>query len=122
MTLRARFAMVRNQTPPMERVGNDKIMAQKDWYLFFTNLYTAVTEGLPQAEEAVTLAVSPMTYTAIIRGQAHVEGGTVSVIEFSRNGTGWYDTGMTAGFVQMDKGDLLRVTYSVAPNITYFPM
>lgn len=121
MTLRARFAMVRNQTPPMERMG-ERVLVQKDWYLFFTNLYQAVTEGLPQAGEAVTIAASPMSYTAIIRGQAHVAGGTVSVIEFSRNGTDWYDTGMTAGFVQMDKGDLLRVTYAVAPDITYFPM
>lgn len=118
MTLRARFAMVRNQTPIL---GANEL-AQKDWYLFFTNLWTAVTNGLPQAEEAVTVGTSPMTYTAIIRGQAHVTGGTVSVIEFSRDGTNWYDTAITAGFVQMDAGDFLRVTYAVAPTITYFPM
>lgn len=118
MTLRAKFAMMRNQMP----IVMDRAMAQKDWFLFFTNLYTAVTDGIPQAEEAVTLAASPMTYTAVIRGQAHVSGGTVSVIEFSRNGTDWYDTGAIAGFVQMDRGDQLRVTYTVAPDITYFPM
>lgn len=118
MTLRARFAMVRNQTPIL---GAGSLM-QKDWYLFFTNIWTAVTEGMPQAEEAVTVTASPMTYTAVIRGQAHINGGTVSVIEFSRDGANWYDTGMTAGFVQMDKGDLLRVTYAVAPTINFFPM
>lgn len=118
MSLGARFAMMRNQMP----IVMDRGMAQKDWYLFFTNLYQAVTEGLPQQEESVTLTASPMTYTAVIRGQAHVGGGTVSVIEFSRNGTDWYDTGVTSGFVQMDRGDQLRVTYAVAPDITYFPM
>jgi hypothetical protein len=118
MTLRARFAMVRNQTP----IIGAGTLTQKDWYLFFTNLWTAVTEGMPQTEEAVPIEASPMTYTAVIRGQAHIGGGTISVIEFSRDGTNWYDTGMTAGFVQMDKGDLLRVTYAVAPTINYFPM
>jgi hypothetical protein len=118
MSLLARFAMVRNQTPLLGPNG----AAQKDWYIFFYNLYLAVTEGLPQAATALTVTTSPMTYAAVIRGQVHIEGGTVSVIEFSRNGTDWYDTGITAGFVQMDKGDRLRVTYSVAPTITYFPM
>lgn len=118
MTLRVRFAMVRNQTP----IAGPGGLSQKDWYLFFTNVWTAVTEGLPQPEESVPLTASPMTYTAVIRGQAHIGGGTVSVIEFSRDGTNWYDTGMTRGFVQMDRGDRLRVTYSVAPSINYFPM
>jgi hypothetical protein len=118
MSLRARFAMMRNQMP----IVMERAMAQKDWYLFFSNLYTAVTDGLPQPEEEITLTASPMSYTAVIRGQANISGGTVSVIEFSRNGADWYDTGMTAGFVQMDRGDLIRVTYAVAPNLVFFPM
>lgn len=119
MSLLARFAMVRPQTPVIGGPGGS---FQKDWYLFLTNLYSAVIEGLPQAEEALTISASPMTYTAVIRGQALIEGGTVSVIEFSRNGRDWYDTGTASGFVQMDTGDRLRVTYSVAPTIVYFPM
>ncbi len=118
MSLRSRFAMVRNQTPMVI----ERAITQKDWYLFFTNLYTAVTDGLPQPEEAATITASPMTYTAVIRGQANISGGTVSVIEFSRNGTDWYDTGITTGFVQMNRSDLIRITYAVAPNITFFPM
>lgn len=121
MTLRARFAMVRNQTPPIDSIG-DRRIAQKDWYLFFTNLYTAVTDGLPQTEEAVDIGASPATYTAIIRGQAHIAGGNVSLVEFSRDGTTWYDTGLVAGFVDMDKADLLRITYTVIPTVTFFPM
>jgi len=118
MSLRAKFAMTRNQTPIVAAGA----LAQKDWFIFFYNLYLAVTDGLAQPEEAIELTASPMTYTAILRGQAHVDGGTVSVIEFSRNGTDWYDTGITTGFVQMDARDLLRVTYAVSPTITYFPM
>jgi len=118
MSLLARFAMTRNETPIVAQGA----LAQKDWYIFFYNLYLGVTEGLPQTEVTIPLIASPMTYTAVIRGQAHIGGGTVSVIEFSRDGTNWYDTGVTTGLVQMDKGDRLRVTYSVAPTFTYFPM
>lgn len=121
MTLRARFAMVRNQTPPIENIGERKV-AQKDWYLFFTNLYTAVTDGLPQSEEEVTIGASPAIYSAIIRGQAHVGGGNVSSVEFSRDGTNWYDAGIVEGFVEMDRADSIRITYAVAPTVTFFPM
>lgn len=112
--------MTRSQTP----IAGPGGLLQKDWYLFFTNLYTAVTGGTPQPEEAanLTTATSPYTYQAVIRGQAHIDGGTVSLIEFSRNGTNWYDTGITEGFVQMDERDQLRVTYSSVPNITFFAM
>lgn len=121
MTLRARFAMVRNQTPPIEKIG-ERPVAQKDWYLFFTNLYTAATDGLPQPEEEVEFGASPAIYTAIIRGQAHIGGGNVSAVEFSRDGTNWYDTGIVEGFVEMDRTDSIRITYSVAPTLTFFPM
>lgn len=122
MSLLARFAMVRNQTPPTERVG-DRVLVQKDWFLFFTNLYTAVTDGMPQAPEAATVGASPFTYTAVIRGQAHIAGGTVSLIEFSRDGgTTWYNAGVTSGFIQMDARDRIRITHTVTPTLTYFPM
>ncbi len=118
MSLRAKYAMVRSQTPIMGPGG----LAQKDWYLFFSNLWTSITDGTPQPEEEAVLDASPASYTAVIRGQAHLEGGTVSLVEFSRDGTSWYDTGITAGFVQMDARDQLRITYAVAPTLTYFPM
>lgn len=97
-------------------------MAQKDWFLFFTNLYTAVTDGIPQTEEEQVLPASPGVIVAVIRGQAHIGGGNVSLVEFSRNGTDWYDTGLVEGFVEMDRGDSIRITYTVAPIVTFFPM
>lgn len=121
MTLLARFAMVRNQTPPVEDIGGRKV-AQKDWYLFFTNLYTAVTDGMSQTAVPLTIAASPAIYTAVIRGQAHIGGGTVSLIEFSRDGKNWFDTGIVKGFVTMNAVDNLRITYTVAPTLTFFPM
>ena len=118
MSLLARFAMTRSQTP-IVGVGG---LTHKDWYVFFYNLYLAVTEGMPQAPEAITVEASPYTYTAVIRGQAHIAGGTVSAVEFSRDGATWYNAGVTAGFVQMDKGDRLRITYTVLPTVNFIPM
>lgn len=118
MALRARFNMTVSTFPLIQAGG----IAARDWYVFFYNLYNAVTEGLPQEEVELELTASPFPYQAVIRGQAHVGGGTVSQIEFSRNGRDWYDTGITQGFVQMDARDFLRVTYSAPPTITYFPM
>lgn len=118
MTLRAPFQMVRSQTPPVVEGG----IMDKDWYRFLVSLYNAVTQGLPQAEETIPLAASPFVYQAVIRGQIHVSGGTVSAVEFSRDGTNYYGTGLTNGFVQMDQRDYVRITYAVAPLIKFFPM
>lgn len=119
MALRALFQMVRSQSPLLGLQG----IASKDWYVFFYTLYNAVTQGLPQTEDAITPTGSPFAYTAVIRGQLLVAAGTVSAIAFSRDGgTTFYSVGITAGFVQMDAGDQVRVTYSVLPTLTFFPM
>lgn len=117
MAFRALFQMVRSQSP-IASTG----LAAKDWYVFFYTLYNAVTQGLPQAEAAITLGASPFTYQAVLRGQFLVVGGTVSAVAFSRDRTIFYNAGITAGFVQMDAGDQVRVTYSVAPTLTFVPM
>ena len=117
MALNAKFQMVLAQSPMLTGA-----IAAKGWFVFFYNLYLAATEGLPQPEEAITVTASPFTYQAVIRGQLHVSGGTVSSVEFSRDGTTWYNAGITAGFVEMDARDQVRVTYSVLPTVVFFPM
>jgi len=46
-----------------------------------------------------------------------VSGGTVSAIEMSRNGTTFFSTGQTSGVFRVEPGDVLRITYSVAPTV-----
>lgn len=118
MGLRAFFQMPRSQQTVLGPGG----LMDKDWYRFLVSLYNAVTAGLPQPVELLTLGASPFDYTAVIRGQLNIAGGTVSAVALSRDGTTFYSAGLTAGFVQMDAGDIARVTYSVAPTLTYFPM
>lgn len=66
-----------------------------------------------------TLSGSPYTYTNnTVNDQSEiVQGGTVSKIEFSRNGGTFIDTGVTAGMFSLSPLDSLRVTYTVAPTI-----
>lgn len=115
------FNQIRPEMPIAEgtRTG---IKVQKDWYTFFFSLYNAVTQGLPLPESSITVTASPFSYTAIGRSQVIVSGGTVSAIALSRNGTDFYSTGQTAGAFQLDQGDVLRVTYTVLPTLTLFPM
>lgn len=57
------------------------------------------------------------TYTVDIM----VSGGGVSKLEFSRDGTTYYDTGSYYGMFTLSPSDMLRVTYTQAPILTLIP-
>lgn len=63
-------------------------------------------------------AVSPFTYTAPSNGRVVVSGGNVSTIELGRTGV-FVAIGLLAGIVPVSKDDQVRVTYLVAPTMTY---
>jgi hypothetical protein len=116
MTLRVPFQMPTATTPI---VGVGKSM-EKAWFVFLYSVYNAITKGLTDPEEVVTPDASPSVYTAIIRGQLFVAGGTVSALEYSRNGRDWYPT---TSPVQMAAGDQARISYSVVPStVVYVPL
>jgi hypothetical protein len=95
-----------------------KSVTSKDWFLFWANLFT----GLPPGNEtALTIGASPYTYVAGVKGSLIVSGGTVSAIDFSRNGTTFYSTGQTAGMFALNARDSLRITYAVLPTATFVP-
>ena len=50
-----------------------------------------------------------------------INGGTVSLIEYSKDGSTWYTTSMTGGFIPVSVGHYCRVTFSSAPTITLIP-
>ena len=74
-----------------------------------------------QPVAAITPGASPYTYTSSFDGAVIVNGGTVSAIAFSRDGTTFFTTGQTAGMFPMSRGDALKVTYTVAPTMTFAP-
>lgn len=93
-------------------------LTTKDWYFFFTGIF----RGLAPANAApVALTGSPFTYTAPFKGFVIVTGGTVSMIEFSRDGTTFYNLGQTSGSFTLNSADQLRIAYSAPPTVTMVP-
>lgn len=100
-------------TPLVERGSTNK-----DWYFFFVGLFQGLA---PEAEVNVPATGSPLTFSATRGGYLIVAGGTVSAIEFSRDGITFYTIGITNGIVPVCSSDRVRVTYSVAPTMTFVP-
>lgn len=90
----------------------------KDWYFFFQGLYHRLP---PENVSPVTLGASPYTYTAPRGGTLIVTGGTVAAIAFSRDGVTFYSM-LTAGSFPVGAADRVRITYTVAPTVTFVPL
>lgn len=71
----------------------------------------------------ITVGASPFTFTNdnLYTVDVVVEAGTVSAIEFSRDGSIWYNIGVVAGMFTLSKNDQLRVTYTAVPTLTLIP-
>lgn len=69
---------------------------------------------------AVSLTGSPFDYASTADGLVVVVGGVVSAIAYGRNGA--YTTlGVTSGMVPVKAGDVVRITYTVAPTVNFIP-
>lgn len=88
------------------------------WYRFWAGLFNGLA---PAAEVPVTLGASPYVYSAPVKGFVIVSGGTVSAVEFSRDGVTFYSYGVTAGPFPLNAADRIRITYTVAPTVTFVP-
>jgi hypothetical protein len=99
---------------PLETNG----VTGKDWYFFWAGLYQGLPPGLPAP---ITVNPSPFTFSAPIKGQVLISGGTVSAVQFTRDGTNIYSTGATAGPFLVNQSDRLIVTYTVIPTMVFVP-
>ena len=121
------------------------------WYRFFLSLFTLTGSGAnattltdlqlgPQSSPVsandvsglmnynvptagITLTGSPFTYTntEVYNVDVMISGGGISKLEFSRNGTTYYNTGSYYGMFTLSPFDTLRVTYIAAPTMTLIP-
>ena len=75
---------------------------------------------LPSLRAPVGIAPtgSPFTYQASTSGTVMVAAGTVTIIEWGRGGV-FTITGLLAAMVPVSAGDSVRVTYAVAPTMTF---
>lgn len=79
--------------------------------------YESMTLGLPGAYE-LAIGASPATVSPGRRGLLLVSGGIVVFIEYGRGAT-FTTLNMTAGLIPLAAGDTVRITYAVAPTITF---
>jgi hypothetical protein len=75
------------------------------------------------AVSGITLTGSPFVWqnTGAAVATVIIFGGTVTLIELSRDGSTWYTSGLILGTFRVAPSDRLRVTYAVAPTMTLFP-
>lgn len=68
--------------------------------------------------QAITPTGSPFTFRAPKNGRVIVTVGTVTTIEVGRHGV-FTVAGLLAGIVPVSKHDQVRVTYLLAPTMTF---
>lgn len=106
-------AIVPSSAQPIARNGG---FVTTEWQRFFNALVQA-----PESIAEVDVGASPFDYTASASGFLAVSGGTVSAITLTRN-TSSAATGVTAGLVPMFQGDIVTITYSGLPTVSFIPM
>lgn len=100
----------------IEKAPTTALVFTRAWYRFFEAVSRLVANS-QNAPAAIVLGASPFTYDVVANGIVIVQGGTVSLIEYGRNGA-FTDVGVTAGPIPVNEGDQVRVTYTVAPTMT----
>lgn len=69
---------------------------------------------------AAVLTGSPFDYLATVDGLVSITGGVVSAISYGRNGA-FTALGITSGLIPVKLGDVVRITYTVAPTVDFIP-
>lgn len=101
----------------VEMAANKTWQFTAPWYRFLGTLLGLIAPSGVNAA-AITVGASPFSYTATSSGVVLIAGGTVSAIALGRNGV-FTGIGVTAGPVPVSEGDAVRVTYAVAPTMTF---
>lgn len=102
--------------PKDNRITDGLGVVTVPWLRFFQRL----TRQGPAAA-SVTLTGSPFTKSFGTNGMLTVSGGTVSAIDYRRGTTGSFASiGTTSGPIPVKALDAVRITYTVAPTVTFY--
>jgi hypothetical protein len=107
-----------NRAPTYDDALTQKGATSRGWFTYWFGLGKGQPTG-PIA--AISPGVSPYTFTAPQGGTVLVQGGTVSLIQITRDGVNNFNTGQTQGAIPVSQGDSLIVNYSVVPTLTFIP-
>jgi len=84
---------------------------------YFVNPVSA----LNSAQVTVSVGASPFAYTVSTYGNLVINGGTVSSVTITRPGGAAVTLGVVAGMFAVQAGDVVTITYTVAPTVTFIP-
>jgi hypothetical protein len=76
---------------------------------------------LNNSQVTVAVGASPFAYTAPAIGSVIISGGTVSAITLTHAGGTPVNIGVVAGVIPVLASDVVTVTYTVAPTMTFIP-
>lgn len=76
----------------------------------------------PPAASSIAVGPSPFSFSNPFPGNVTLSAGTVSLIELSRDGATFFSTGLLGRIFFLCPADVLRITYLVAPVMTWFPV
>lgn len=96
-----------------------KNIIERTWYQFLSDIWKGRPSG---AVSSVSSLTSPLIYQAQSKGFMIVQGGTVTIIQFTRDRSTNYNTGQTSGIFPLAQGDSLIVSYSSVPTMTWVPL
>jgi hypothetical protein len=105
-----------NNPPFNENIIDDSKRVARGWITWFTSVSGGGAVSTP------TVGASPFTYKngTIIRQQVLVTGGTVSSVQLSRDNSTFVT--LPANQAVLFPGDYLKITYTVLPTLTVFPI
>jgi hypothetical protein len=104
------------QVPKYEQPIQNNGATTTSYYRWFQDIDKGTP---PEGEMNVSMTGSPFTYTASARGFLIITGGSVSSVTFQRVKV--YATAQTSGMFPVSSGDVLVITYSVIPTVTFVP-
>lgn len=107
--------------PPDNALVDEHGVISTNWWRFLLNV-SQQAFGINATQPAtVMVTASPFVFTAAVQGSLLVAGGPVTLIEYSKDGTTWFPMGIVQGPIQLVPKDQVRITYTHAPAVTFFP-
>jgi len=94
-----------------------------EYYHLTAAEHSAIMKKDATAPSNISVGASPYVYQAssTTAEDIIVNGGTVSTIQFSRDGSTYYTIGLIGGMFHLSPSDYLKVTYSATPTMTKVP-
>lgn len=109
--------------PPLwEAVVKETLRVVTDkWRGWFTEIDESINGVAGALPGNVTLTGSPFTFTNQTKSMTilFIAGGSVSAIQYTRDGINFYGT--QSNMVTVFPGDKVRITYSSPPAVTVVP-